>query len=95
MDFITSEMFLSLVGCLALVAMITQVIKSLPGLNKINSAWSALTVATLVGIIRLCFIGDFTITGVTLGIMNIFVIYLGSIGGYETTKQITQYFTNK
>lgn len=95
MDFITSEMFLSLVGCLALVSMLTQVIKSLPLLNKINSAWSALLVSALVGVIRICFIGDFTVSGITLGVLNIFVIYLGAIGGYETIKQASQYFTKR
>lgn len=90
MEFITVDMFVSFIGCLGIVALITQVIKTLPGLDKINSAWSALIVSAFVGIVRLLVIGDFSATGITLGILNIFAIYLGSIGGYETVKQITQ-----
>ena len=95
MDFITMEMFLTLAGCLVIVAIITQAIKNIPPLKDINSAWSALIVSTVVGIIRLFFVADFSATGITLGILNIFVIFLASIGGYESVKQITQYFSNK
>lgn len=95
MDFITTDMFLSFAGCITIVAILTQTIKGLPGLDKINSAWSALFCSTVVGIMRLIFLGDYTLTGITIGILNIFIIYLGSIGGYETVKQITQHFTTK
>ena len=93
MDFITSDMFLSLVGCLVIVATLTQAIKGLPGLNKINSAWSAFICSALVGGFRIFLVGDFTATGIVIGILNIFVIYLGAVGGYETIKQVTQHFT--
>lgn len=95
MEFITSEMFLSFAGCIAIVAILTQIIKGLPGLSKINSAWSALIVSAIVGAVRVFFLGDFTVAGIILGVFNIFTIYLGSIGGYETIKQISQYFTKK
>lgn len=90
MDFISVDMFLTFAGCLGIVALITQVIKTLPGLNKINPAWSAFIVSTFVGIIRMCVIGDFTATGIVVGILNIIAIYLGSVGGYETIKQVAQ-----
>ena len=95
MEFITSEMFLSFAGCLAIVAIITQGVKQLPPFNKINTLWSTFIVASIVGVIRLCILGDFTATGITLGIVNIFTIFLGAIGGYETVKQISTFFTNK
>lgn len=95
MDFISMETFLTFAGCLVVVAIVTQAIKNIPPLKDINSAWSALIVSVVVGIVRLIFVGDFSATGIIVGIFNIFVIYLGSIGGYESVKQITQYFSNK
>ena len=90
MEFITSDMFLTFAGCLAIVALITQVIKSLPPLDKINTLWTTFCVSILVGVIRLFLIGDFTAQGITMGLLNILAIYLGAIGGYETVKQITK-----
>ena len=90
MEFITSDMFLTLAGCLAIVALVTQVIKSLPPLDKINTLWSTFGISILVGVIRLFLIGDFTAQGITMGLLNILAIYLGAIGGYETVKQITK-----
>lgn len=90
MEFITSDMFLTFAGCLAIVALVTQVIKSLPPLNKINTLWSTFGISILVGVIRLFLIGDFTAQGITMGLLNILAIYLGAIGGYETVKQITK-----
>lgn len=95
MDFISMETFLTFAGCLAIVAIVTQAIKNIPPLKNINSAWSALIVSIVVGIVRLIFVEDFSTTGIIVGIFNIFVIYLGAIGGYENVKQITQYFSNK
>lgn len=89
MEFITSDMFLTFAGCIAIVSLITQAIKNLPPLTKINSAWSVLIVSFIVGILRLIFVGDFSANGIVLGILNVFAIYLGAIGGYETVKQIT------
>lgn len=90
MDFITSDMFLSFAGCLTIVALITQVIKSLPPLDKINTLWTTFGVSILVGVIRLFLIKDFSAQGITMGVLNILAIYLGAIGGYETVKQITK-----
>ena len=90
MEFITSDMFLTFAGCLAIVALVTQVIKSLPPLDKINTLWTTFGVSILVGVIRLILIGDFTAQGITMGLLNILAIYLGAIGGYETVKQITK-----
>ncbi len=90
MEFITSDMFLTFAGCLAIVALVTQVIKSLPPLDKINTLWTTFGISILVGVIRLFLIGDFTAQGITMGVLNILAIYLGAIGGYETVKQITK-----
>lgn len=90
MEFITSDMFLTFAGCLAIVALVTQVIKSLPPLDKINTLWTTFGVSIIVGVIRLFLIGDFTAQGIIMGVLNILAIYLGAIGGYETVKQITK-----
>ncbi len=90
MDFITQEMFLSFAGCIAVVALLVQAIKNIPGMNKVNALWINLCISFLVGILRVCFVGDFSASGIALGVINILVIYLGAIGGYETVKQITQ-----
>lgn len=90
MEFITSDMFLTFAGCLAIVALVTQVIKSLPPLDKINTLWTTFGISILVGVIRLFLIGDLTAQGITMGVLNILAIYLGAIGGYETVKQITK-----
>ena len=90
MEFITSDMFLTFAGCLAIVALVTQVTKSLPPLDKINTLWTTFGVSILVGVIRLFLIGDFSAQGIIMGVLNILAIYLGAIGGYETVKQITK-----
>ena len=95
MDFISVDMFLTFAGCLGIVALITQVVKTLPGLNKLNPAWCALIVSAFVGTVRICIIGDFTATGIVVGILNIIAIYLGAIGGYETSKQVAQAVVKK
>ena len=95
MDFITSEMFLTFAGCLTIVAILTQVFKSLPGFNKINPTWIVLLFSTIVGVIRIIFMKDYSAEGILIGILNIFAIYLGAIGGYETTKQIGKGINNQ
>lgn len=95
MEFITVDMFLSFAGCLAIVAIITQCIKTLPPLNKINTLWTTFAVSVIVGVVRLCFVADFTAQGITLGVFNVFAIFLGAIGGYESVKNITEFITSK
>ena len=90
MEFITSQMFLSLAGCLTIVALITQALKKIPKLDKVNPMIISLCVSILVGILRIYFDGDFTADGIILGLLNIFTIFLGATGGYEMIKQIGQ-----
>ena len=90
LDFITTDMFLSFLGCLAIVAIVTQAIKNIPGADKINPLWYTLFTSIIVSAIRVVIIGSYTPTDIMLGILNTFAIYLGAIGGYETIKQFTQ-----
>lgn len=90
MDFITSDMFLSFLGCLTIVAIITQAVKNIPGADKINPLWITLIASILVSFLRVVFIGSYTMQDILLGVLNTFAIYLGAIGGYETVKQFAQ-----
>ena len=92
LDFITTDMFLSFLGCLAIVSIMTQALKSIPGGDKVNPLWYTLFTSIIVSILRVIIIGSYTPTDIILGILNTFAIYLGAIGGYETIKQITQTF---
>lgn len=90
LDFITTDMFLSFIGCLTIVAVITEAIKHIPKADKINPLWYTLIASILVSILRVVIIGSYTSTDIILGVLNTFAIYLGAIGGYETIKQFTQ-----
>ena len=90
LDFITTDMFLSFLGCLTIVAIITQAIKHIPGANKINPLWYTLIASIVVSVLRVVIIGSYTPQDIILGVLNTFAIYLGAIGGYETIKQFKQ-----
>lgn len=85
MDFITLDMFLSLAGCVAIVSILTQALKKYVDVNplKINLVFSL-----LVGLIRIIIIGDFTLEGIVLGLLNVFVIMLAAGGTYDTAKML-------
>ena len=90
LDFITTDMFLSFLGCLTIVSIITQAIKSIPSAEKINPLWYTLIASILVSALRVITINSYTPQDIILGILNTFAIYLGAIGGYETIKQVSQ-----
>lgn len=95
LDFITTDMFLSFLGCLTTVAIVTQAIKNIPGADKMNPLWYTLFTSIIVGAIRVVIIGSYTTTDIILGILNTFTIYLGAIGGYETIKQFAKVVKKK
>lgn len=86
MEFITLDMLLSLAGCVAIVAIITQALKHY--FNKINALWLNLIVSVIIGVIRIFVVKDLTATGIITGVLNIFVIMLAAGGGYDTIKTI-------
>lgn len=90
LNFITTDMFLSFLGCLTVVAIITQAIKHMPGADKTNPLWYTLIASILVSALRVIVIDSYTLQDIILGILNTFAIYLGAIGGYETIKQLAQ-----
>lgn len=95
LDFITTDMFLSFLGCLTIVSIITQAIKHIPGADKTNPLWFTLIASILVSALRVVTINSYTPQDIILGILNTFAIYLGAIGGYETIKQATQKIKGK
>lgn len=86
MEFITLDMLLSLAGCVAIVAIITQALKHY--FAKINALWLNLIVSVIIGVIRIFVVKDLSATGIVTGVLNIFVIMLAAGGGYDTIKTI-------
>lgn len=88
MEFITLDMLLSLAGCVAIVAIVTEALKRY--FTKINALWLNFVCSIIIGAIRIYFLKDFTATGIVTGILNIFVIMLAAGGGYDTVKAVVK-----
>lgn len=86
MEFITLDMLLSLAGCVAIVAIVTQALKTY--FKKLNPLLLNLICSVIIGAIRIFVINDMSINGIITGILNIFVIMLAAGGGYDTVKSI-------
>ena len=86
MEFITLDMLLSLAGCVAVVAIVTQALKQY--FKAINPLWLNFFTSIAIGVIRMFVVADFSAAGIVTGILNIFVIMLAAGGGYDTVKSI-------
>lgn len=85
MEFITMEMFATVVGCSAIIALFTQVFKRfLP--KNLDSKWLALIFSIVVGIVRIVYLADYSFNGITTGIVNIVLLLAIAIGEYEVVK---------
>lgn len=85
MEFITMDMFLTVVGCSTIITLLTQVFKRfLPEI--IDSKWLALAFSIIVGIIRIVYLADYSFAGVVTGIVNIVLLLAIAIGEYEVVK---------
>lgn len=85
MEFITMDMFLTVVGCSTIITLLTQVFKRfLP--ETIDSKWLALAFSIIVGIIRIVYLADYSFVGVVTGIVNIVLLLAIAIGEYEVVK---------
>ncbi len=80
-DFITMDMLISLAGCILIVTAVTQIAKRY---ININAKWFTLVFSIIIAIARIIVVGDFSLMGIVLGILNIIPIMFGAIGGYET-----------
>lgn len=85
---------LALIGALAfLVSIVVQVIKEMPGLNKIPTSIVALATSLIlcpVALIILCTYYKMVITWyyVFASFMTAFIVYLVATGGWEKVKSI-------
>lgn len=85
MEFMTIDIFLTVVGCTSVITLLTQVLKKyLP--EQIDTKWLALAFSVIVGILRMIIIEDFSFDGIVIGIMNTVLLLAISIGEYEVVK---------
>lgn len=85
MEFVTMDVFLTVVGCSAIIALFTQVFKRfLP--ENVDSKWLALVFSIIVGIIRIVYIADYSFSGIVSGIVNVVLLLSIAIGEYEVVK---------
>lgn len=90
-DFISIEILASIAGCAAVVTLLTQVFKTyLP--QNIDTKWLSLVFATVIGIIRIIYVGQFDFAGIVSGIINIFVLLGVSVGIFEVGKSMMNTF---
>lgn len=62
--------------------MLTQVFKKYVP-ETIDTKWLALAFSSIVGVLRIIYIGQYDFAGLVSGIINIFVLLSVSIGIYE------------
>ena len=79
-SFITSEILLSLAGCVGIVMAATQILKK--HIN-VSSKIIALVLSIIVGICRIVILKRFSIDQIFIGIVNIIPILCGSMGAYD------------
>ena len=84
-QFITSDMFLNLAGCILIVSGGAELLKQYTSLNPL---WLNLIISSLVTAVRISFVGDFSFKGIVLGIFNLIPILLGATGTYEVGKNV-------
>lgn len=90
-DFISIEILANIAGCAAVVTLLTQVFKTyLP--QNIDTKWLSLVFATVIGIIRIIYVGQFDFAGIVSGIINIFVLLGVSVGIFEVGKSMMNTF---
>ena len=90
-DFISIEILTTIAGCSAMVTLLTEVFKKyLP--QNIDTKWLSLIFSTIIGIIRIIYVGQFDFAGIVSGIINIFVLLGVSVGIFEVGKSMMNTF---
>ncbi|MCL2587950.1 MAG: hypothetical protein FWD84_00910 [Oscillospiraceae bacterium] len=89
-DFITMDFLGTFSGVVALVTLLTQLIKRF--VSTVDPKWISLTLAGTVSFIKQLETGDFTTTGWILAALNAFVITGAAIGAFEGCKGIGKLF---
>ena len=81
-EFITWEFLATFAGSVAAVTLITQTIKEFINLDP---KWIALVISIFVcALVQVCYYQDYSLQGIALACVNVFVVLAASIGGYET-----------
>lgn len=81
-EFIGIEILGTLVGCSAMITLLTQVVKKfLP--ETIDPKWLALIFSIVIGALRIIYVGQYDFDGIVSGVFNIFALLSGAIGIYE------------
>jgi len=84
-QFITQDMFISLAGCIVMVAGAVELFKHYTSLSPLILN---LIIAGFVTLVRIAIVSDFSFKGIMVGIFNLIPIMLGSTGTYEFVKNI-------
>lgn len=88
-EFISIEILSTIVGCSAVITLLTQVFKKfLP--ETVDTKWLALVFSIVIGVLRMIYVGQFDFNGITSGIINIFVLLGVAVGIYEVGSSFTE-----
>ena len=88
-DFISIEILGTMTGCSLIITLLTQIFKRyLP--EKIDTKWLVLIFSIIIGVLRICYIGQFDFNNIISGILNIFVLVASAIGIYEIGSPVAK-----
>lgn len=83
-SFITRDAFANLAGCVTIVEAFTETTKLLFGENiHTYGLWIAFIYSVIISIMRLMISDDYSKESLILSLVNIVVIFLGSVGVYQ------------
>lgn len=86
--FVTLDMFLNFAFCVAVVAVLVQIIKT--KITKIDTWIILLIISTLVMAINFVVKADFTWQGILTAVVNIFVVAISASGSYEAVAKVAK-----
>lgn len=91
-DFVSIEILSTIVGCAAVITLLTQVFKKyLP--ETVDTKWLALVFSIIIGVLRIIYVGQFNFDGIVSGIINICILLGVSIGIYEVSTSAVNKIT--
>lgn len=88
MEFFTWDILGTLAGAMFAVAIITQIIKELPGIKAIPTQLVSYVLALLILIAAQAFTGGLTASGTALAAVNAAMVSLAANGGYAALKRL-------
>ncbi|MBC8537263.1 hypothetical protein [Feifania hominis] len=92
-EFFTWEYLATFAGASAAVTLITQVIKRYV---SIDPKWIALAASLVIEAgIQFLYLRDFTVSGIFLAVVNVFVVLAAAVGVFETVVKPVQNLTQQ